>query len=67
MWILYSTIQYEGDTFHGIFNSIKDAEKAKRKLEEADYDTQGFYIEFCTVGTIMVGFEETFEEYSRTG
>lgn len=60
MWVVYSTIQYEGDTFHGIFNSLEDANKAVNKLESDNYDCQGIYAVFCDVGTIMIGFENKY-------
>lgn len=58
MWILYSSIEYEGDTFHGIFNSKEKAEKVQETLEKEGYDTQNYCITWCSVDKLMYGFDD---------
>ena len=61
MFVLYSYIQYEGRTFHGIFETKALAEKAKKHMKiNWEYDTQTYIIEKVDINTV---FAEDFDSY----
>jgi len=56
MWVVYSYVKYEGSMFHGIFNSMEKAEKAKNQLKADEFDADDICIEFTPIDTLMFNF-----------
>jgi hypothetical protein len=53
MFALFSVIEYEGTIFHGVFETKKLAENAKKYMRESGYDTQSYRIQKVHINTVF--------------